>query len=305
MEQRSLYQQFLGLPTEQLDALLQRNAKTFNQLNEAIFADDFTIVQSIYTDLQAIKDTRLGLLLAISTPEQMQYIHDHLDAYNRRPDRLFLSEFPDLPYREDELEVMYGDPTLTDKIFNVSPDTTISQQVVYIINQLTAKNKLANYNEPISLTINVYPLKHTQLIEEYRRAWQLYLSAIKTKVTIVSIDPLTIPNAVWNTYRFIILDRFIELIQPNTPFYTAFFEHKTFLDTYITTHPAIDPKIKQRMDEQELPYKKALPELAELTYLVLQFYCKFNYTFFQVLSSKECCSLHSQRECYSLHSQRA
>ena len=287
MEQRSIYKKFLGLSTEQLDTLLQRNTKSFQKLNDAIFADDFTTVQSIYTDLQAIKDTRLGLLLSIATPEQVQYIQDHLDAYEHRPDRLFLSEFPDLPYTETELEEMYRDPKLTDKIFNISPDTVLSNQIVYIINQLTAKNKLANYNDPISLTINVYPLQYTKLIEEYRSVWEVYLSAIHTKVNIVSIDPLTIPNAVWNTYRFIILDRFIDLIQQGTTFHSAFFDHRAFIDTYITTHPAIDPKIRQRMDEQELPYKKALPELAELTYLVLQFYCKFNYTFFRIRSSSK------------------
>lgn len=219
--------------------ILKENDEEIKRANEAFFHSKESIIDHIYVDLAAIKDTRMGLLLSLcKSPEEMAYLTDHLIRYNNRAKRSFVSEaYPEFSYSEEHLRKLYYSlsndaPEFSELIFNKSPDTVAFLFLLSFINICDQNNGIEEKSTPINLTINCWPLQKTNIVKYYEYLLSCYFED-RVHVTMISQKPNTIPSANLLTNQVFFFDSLKDMSAKDSTVYYDLFKYGNFFSKRI------------------------------------------------------------------------
>ena len=192
--------------SKNLNRLLNEQGDNIKRINDSIMQSEFSPIRGIYIDLPLLKDTRMGLMLSLSSPEWMDYLGKGLERYNIRPNRSFTFAYPEFPVKESDLESMYHDPERSDTIFDYSPDTELYQSIPILLTQVQNRNKKAgNASSPI-LTLNIWPLKKSPIINQFVKFFHLYNKVNAFHMNVISQDPSTLSWDFWKKQQLLFID---------------------------------------------------------------------------------------------------
>ena len=261
------------LNDEVVSAFYAAHGEQMDAINEAIMARECDPVRRIYLDLCLFKDTRMGLLFSLADESLKQYLLDGLKRYNSRFDRKFLSAYPKFPYTEKQLNEMYRDPKRSAEIFNYAPDTLLSYLWDTYMRKVLAQNKISNFQGPVLITLNVFPLTITNSITFFASAMSR-LSRGAFRVTTISVDPRYVGANLWESQNWLFIDNLGELCKEGTSWYWPFFNGK-YLAKTVFMPPCVTDEAKQAWKKEGLDPNNlgVLTAKSELTTTVLSLYC--------------------------------
>ena len=274
------------LSKEEVRQLMQNHGEEFHKAAETFFRKEVTAVRGVYVDLTCLKDTRLGLLLSLAnTPEEQQYLRDHLVEYNNRPRRSFIKDaYPDFKMTEEQLESIYyklyqGEDIATDYIFDRSPDTTLILFLSSLLSIYDQRRIAYEIGGKLIVTVNCWPLKQTPLVDIYRKCLSTYFDPTRVIVKLISVDPVTLPAHMWTDHQVFFFDSLTRLVRPTSTFFTPFFKHESFLDSYIYAPYEVEDKIYEEWKEKgvDLSDEETFVDMFSGTQAYLSFCCHFSY----------------------------
>ena len=59
-----------------INEIIDKYQDSIGKINDGILASEFHPIRQVYVDLACIKDTRMGLLLHLASPDMFVYIKD-------------------------------------------------------------------------------------------------------------------------------------------------------------------------------------------------------------------------------------
>lgn len=260
---------------------LKDNNDIIDKINSAIMARDFHSIKDVYIDLSLIKDTRLGLMLALSNDNDREYILAGIENYNIRPNRSFTFTYPKFRYNESELSKMYKDENRSDDIFIHSPDTEYSYVLPSILNELYRKNTTVKHMAPINVTVNTWPLKITSNMELFKDMFNQCTQGA-AKMSLVCWDQKHISN--WNKYSIISIDDLEYVMGKDIPFSTELFDDKKLANTQIFAPYACSPEILHKWQQFQINFNdsKIVSDLFGVTETVFNYFSKFTFIPFTI-----------------------
>ncbi len=261
---------------------MKQNDKNISKYAEELMKNDYPTVKSIYFDLTALKDTRLGTILCLANDRQ-KYIIQHLNEYNFKLDKKFLTTFPELPYTEEQLDLLWRDPEFSNDIFDLSPDTTISISLNDVLNTAHMLNDKVSYRGKVRVYINCYPLTITKNIQIYSKILQEYLTD-RVDILLLSEDPKEVNSTIWTSSHFIFLDSLETHTTEDSSLYSPLYIRRELLNTNIFTPVEVAPKQIEKLKERGLDYTdpEQLQSLMKTTSDIMNMWCKFNYCLFSI-----------------------
>lgn len=261
------------LNEEVVSAFYAAHGAQMDAVNQAIMARECDPVRHIYLDLCLFKDTRMGLLFSLADESLKQMLLDGLKRYNSRFDRKFLSAYPKFPYTEEQLNQMYRDPKRSEEIFDYAPDTLLSYLWEKYMRKVLQQNKISNYQQPVLITINAYPLTVTKDLMFFASALSR-LSRGAFKTTVISVDPRYVGEKLWAQQDWLFIDDLSQLCQEGTSWYWPFFNGKFLAKTVFMppclTEGARRAWIKEGLDPSNY---NVLSTKCDITTTVLSLYC--------------------------------
>lgn len=272
--------------TSDLLHVIDSHKAEISKVNESIMSRQFHAVGAMYFDHQCLKDTRLGLLITLSNAERMEYLKAHLNQYNLRPNRHFLFAFPEFPYREEELEKWYKEESRAENIFNVSPDTDLTRNLITVLNTVRDSNVRAGYKGVIALHINMWPLKISPLMERYREVLQYVLDPSKSvyRVHIFSIDPTELQAEFWSRMGWCFIDDIARLTRTETALAKALFEEFSSMHTTIYAALQCDDDVLEVWKEEGTDFNdpEQIAQRFELSAALFSLCSQFTFMAFRI-----------------------
>jgi len=239
------------ITTAQVNKFLDENRSTIDTINKQMFESSFRPVTAIYVDLNCFKDTRLGYLIykCKEDPKKIQYLKDHIAQYNTSPQRSFTLAYPELGLKEEDCKKEYLLPELSDKIFNYSPDTSLSLHFDEFLNQCHTINDRTQYRPPVKLYFNLYPLQDTELTKRFLALLRHYLGE-KIQLIPINTRPKELQSSIWIQSDYIFLDDIGDLIVDDSTFVTTLAKEE--IGNYrhvIAAYHISDEQLKEWLDK--------------------------------------------------------
>lgn len=234
---------------------LKENDKLISSVNEAIMKTQFTPIDGVYFDLNTLKDTRMGLMITLSNPTQLQYLKNGLKNYNLRPNREFIFTYPEFHHTENELQSMYLEKSRHAEIFNMSPDTDLFISLSSIIDITCNHNIKTGKNTPITFYLNTFPFALENIPKQYIDIIKNYILKNRVKLEVFSKNPIEIEKSSWARSQSLFIDDISKLLKTNVPFSTRLFEDKAMMNTFIYAAPTVDKDILQVWLDEDFDYK--------------------------------------------------
>lgn len=253
-----------------------------DKISGSIMEAQFPEVRQVYIDLNCLKDTRLGTLLAYAPDrETKSYLIENIDAYNKRVKRDFTSAYKDYPLSELELEMKYRDHGESEKIFNKSPDTDFCLHLFDYLRILMQQNSRAGYMGQVKIFINVYPLAITPFMK-------MWIKAVKSCIEGYAFVAMTeshsnIQASFWGGTQIAIIDNILPCLQQDAGIYQPLFVDGTLRNMEIFAAYQIDPAIYEKLQDigiTETDGVSTLDDMFTLTQMVMSVCCKFQYMHF-------------------------
>lgn len=269
--------------TAAVNDFIHQNQDCIDRVNDAIMAKDFSPVTELYFDLQVLKDTRMGLLLHLF-PDKKEYLLQHLQEYNHRTDRKFLSVYDKLPMTEIMLKRRWGDPTLSEAIFNKSPDTDLSYFLPKLISQIQARNDRASYQGKIQLTINTYPLRIVPLMETYRDMLLHLFGKDTCTIRLISQEPKTLTAVFWQTMNQVYLDDLESMCSEDSGLYQPLLIENKLMSKEFYAPPQISDEVRKVWISEGVDLKNVdqVRERFSMTHIYFNLCCQFEYVFYKI-----------------------
>ncbi len=260
-----------------------KRVQILNRVNEAIMGRDYKEVRGIYIDFALLKDIRLGLMLAISSPEDREYIISHVKEYNDRLDRKFKTCFPKIKYTEDALNAMLKDEKFSDFALDFAPDTELSYLLQEYLGNILERNHKSKYFLKVPITINIYPLHDTPLVRQCQEAIKAATDSKDFLVSFIREEPVSIKTEYWGMYDVLFIDNIEPLCAEGTPWEVPMKEAQ-WLTKNIFAPPVISDASKKKWDEEKLKMTErgALDISLETTAQMLEFCCRFQFVTFNI-----------------------
>lgn len=257
------------------DEIYEKHKKEIQKVNEALIRPDLIRIENVYMDLNVIKDTRMGLMMALSSPEEREYLKDNIHWYNRRLTRHFVDTYPKFKYSEEALQKAYEDPRFSGPAFLCAPDTTIASQLYLSTAAWIDRNTRLGSTLPITLTINIWPLSFNEPLLIFADALSKYLDPEKVKVNFIKTHPFKISEDFWIKQNYILLDDIELITNVKHQMYKPLFIDRRMVDTVLIAFPIIAEDILQkRIDEGlDITNEEQLDALFELTLVYFEFCC--------------------------------
>lgn len=225
---------------------------------DSVLATDRKVYKNLYFDLPILKDTRLGLMIALISQSQdsnkwIEYIRSNLKNYVIRPYRDFKdTAYPELPYSEQDLRIAYRDVRNSSMIFDYSPDTTILCGIKDFLSTLVDRNRGNGYRDVINITANTFPHEPTELHGVWSRIMSQYLQPINCRFSLICKNPTTISAEQWESYQYIYLDDLSVVTSVDTPFIHCLSERYSFMNTDILTPFCASKDVLKDMELDDL-----------------------------------------------------
>jgi hypothetical protein len=258
--------------------------KVIDRINDAIMQREYGEVHAIYIDLSLMKDLKLGLMLAISDESQRKYLIENIDTYNKRVDRKFTTCFKDFPYKEEVLEGMYTSEEFSDFIIDFAPDTDLSVGFYDFLRQISQRNYRAQYNEPVDVIINTYPLHNTELVKRFKSLFLMVNKEVgKFKFSFIRENPFNLSAEYWSRFDFMLVDDIALMCSEGTP-WRGPMEATSWLGKTIYSPPNISEDTYKAWDDHKI--KRDNDELTKLildtTEQTLRMCCRFQFVSFMI-----------------------
>lgn len=276
-----------NLSTTEWNTIYQRTHKHVDKANAELVAKAFKPIKKMYVDLTLLKDTRMGVLLGLADKTRYQYLLGGLERYNKRIKRNFKYVYPEFPYSEAQLTHYWKDPKYSYDIFNRSPDTDLGLSFTRLIVDLYKRNNRCDYNEPIKIVINTYPLAVISLMSGYREILNMYVPKECMKVEFISRDPTTIGTSEWRTFDYLWLDDIDRLMRSDG------FPRTLMLDDWAETQVYAAPTVSK---ESYVEWSKkgvnwedntTQKDLLAVTVQLLRIFCNFQFVRVSIPVPKE------------------
>lgn len=265
---------------------LKEHEKAVEQFEKTLVNTHFPTVRQMYFDLTALKDTRLGTVLALTGTKYEAYINQHIERYNRRLHRNFLEGLSDIPYTEEQLDSLWRNPKFANDIFDLSPDTDVGISIDAIVNGAIDINDRIGYNSAITIYINTYPLIITKNIINYSKILQKYLTS-RVNIKLISEDPHNVPTDVWRNSYFIFLDSMEPHSVETSTLYTVLYLNRELINANIYAPIDISEKQEELIKSKgyDIHDNEQLSDLMNNTKSLLDMWCTFYYCPYLVPSS--------------------
>lgn len=266
------------LNTQEWNQLYQRHKARFQQINDEIVSKDFHPLRKMYFDLTWLKDTRMGLMLAVADKTRFHYLEAGLQRYNYRPQRKFTLTYPEFPYTEQQLVEWYANAKYSYDIFDHSPDTDLAYHFNELIKQALEVNARCEYRAPLQIVINTYPLQINTLILSYSRVLQTQFPRESVQVLMISQNVANWKPSAWKQYDALYVDDIARLCKYDD-FMTVLFGSTTWINTDIYSPPTVDDNVFQEWQRCQLHWEdpQVLKDLIGVTEALLQAYCRFHF----------------------------
>ena len=124
--------------------------------------NELGVINNIYFDMSCFQDFNIGgVMKIITTMSEYRYMLSKMDNYNNGCDYSVEKHFPVLKITDDVLEKFMMDEKNHESISNISPMTTLFNDIPIFLNTMMTKNKKFDKNEPLNITVNTYPIKYS------------------------------------------------------------------------------------------------------------------------------------------------
>lgn len=277
---------------EEIKQFMNKYGEDFQHVNDTFFREEEPYVDGIYVDLACLKDTRMGLMLALcQSPETkplQKYLASNLRAYNNRHSRSFMKEaYPKFPYSEADLIRVYSElykkQDATDLVFNHSPDTSLFLFLMPYISICNQKREMHSRYDKVKLLINVWPLQLTPLVKVYGQVLGDYFLN-KLEINMVSIDPKTLNRYLILSNQTFFFDSFYTLTDESSSLYLPMFKDSLFFNHTVYAPYEVDDKIYQQWlaEGTDLSDESQFVLRFEPTQCYLNLCCKFSYMAFDI-----------------------
>lgn len=264
---------------KKLNEFIDKNQDVIDRINKSIMDRQFHPINSVYLDLQTLKDTRMGLMLHLSTPETMQYLKNGLERYNKRPNRKFLFAYPDFPYTENQLQEMYHDKELSDEIFNRSPDTDLLYDLKKIFTQIQQQNHKAGNNRLVTVHINLWPLKETELTKLFAQILGYQMHPQFFRIKTLSQDPATLSTNFWLHQDFLFIDNLEQVTMEESGLRRPLLFERQYMNKTVFAAPQVSDEVLQVWKDEGLDFNnyEAVWQRFELTSIYFSVCCIFSF----------------------------
>lgn len=258
-----------------------------DKINDGIMAPKFNDIKSIYIDLALLKDTRMGLMIGLckqrNDDNQLEYLLDHLDDYNKFPDAKFTTVYPEFMYNETQLTKLYESGNCTDLCFKYAPDTTFLNYLTLELDQILRQNDRADYKNPITIMLNTYPLNVTKEIQLYAKGLEAYYRH-RVAITLINRNYNSLGNEFWMLQQFIFTNDIRKLVVENKLMRKAICEDYKYLNTRIVSQPVADDNIIKEWVKQGINIldEKEIEDAFFPTIFILSACCIFSFKNFYI-----------------------
>ena len=239
--------------------------------SEAYFADKFKPMRSLYIDLEAIQDFRLGALLnLISTEEEYLHIQQQIPLdYEERIDDVTMKYFPAITSVTDVMINEYiKNPTNHRAVIAASPMTLSYALLPELIGQIHKGNsKSAETNKTLELTIGTNSVIYDKAAKDSLIA-DMHSFCPSVKITILNRSLAGMEEERYASFSlYLIYDMKLFFKEPKIA--ALFTEDAAFQSAYILALPLL---------ETDLEGTETEAELLTNTQIALNMYCEFGYT---------------------------
>lgn len=273
---------------------LEDNPGLREKVNEQLMSRDCGAFDRIYVDLVLMKDTRMGLMLALANEthdtKMVDYLRTDLKKYNSRPNRSFTIAYPNLKYSEEKLQDMYQHPRFSRMAFEYAPDTVMHNSLISEFTPYFDQNDRAGYKNKVVLIINTYPL-HLETIKDLIDIYGKMLTRIignRIEVRFISQDPLTISPVTFISFKAIYIDDITKLFCEGGVLCDAFCKRQCLLHRVISPILVEDPVLQIWKDQGlDIFDTHVLLERVQLTSCALNMGCIFDYRPFNIPLPKD------------------
>lgn len=266
-----------------------QNKESFlNQISNSIMQSDFPEVRNIYIDLNTLKDTRLGTMVAYApSKDALIYLIDGIEDYNIRYKRSFKYAYPDYPLTELELEMKYRDPSCSQVIFSRSPDTDFCIHFFEYLSVIREQNQRAGYNGIVNIHINIFPLSITPAIKTWIEAFQNFMPGFKYHL--FSEDHKKINLQLLYATQIFIFNSLLPYLDPQSTLHEPLFVKGSMRTVEVFAPREIEDKFLTQFKENgflEEDEASPIEDMFEMTSLVMLMCCKFKYMQFNIPNPK-------------------
>ena len=198
-------------------------------------------IKSLYIDLGALYDFRLGALLGmITTDIEYNYIWNKLQSYNQSKCKSITDIFPALEITDEMVDDFIQDPNNAIFLSRCAPVTSVYGELPLLLNDLIDHNRRVGTSASISITFNCVDFKYDSVAGS-RLAHRLLKLIPTLKIAICS------KNIAYERDEFILqfdrfyinnLQNFLGDIKSNT--YNLYFNKLKFLDKSLYVLANID-----------------------------------------------------------------
>lgn len=267
-----------------INKLIAEHQPTIDKINDSVMSSEFHPINQVYIDLPCIKDTRMGLLLHLATPEMFAYIKEGLGGYNCRPNRSFTFAYPKYPLSEEELLKKYFDSSLSESIFNRSPDTDLFFGFNAILSQIMYQNGKAGHTLKVPLNINIWPLAETPLIKRFGDILREHIHPNEFSINIIRKNPVQLPASFWALQDFMFIDNLQNLCTEESGLYNPLLVDRKCLNKVIFAAPIVGDKELEIWKSEGLDFSdgEAVLKRFELTALYFSTCCQFTFMPFAI-----------------------
>lgn len=267
-----------------INEIIDKYQDSIGKINDGILASEFHPIRQVYIDLACIKDTRMGLLLHLASPDTFVYIKDGLERYNKRPNRSFTFAYPDLPYTEEELQKKYRDPELSSEIFNKSPDTDLFYNFSRLLVQVLFQNGKAGHTKTVPININIWPLRKNDLTDLFANILRRQFDPKEFAIKLISVDPKNIKEHFWTQQDYLIIDDLQRLCQPTSGLYKLLLEDQKCLHKDIFAAHCLGDKELEIWKSEGVDFsdEEKVNQRFEMTALYFSICCRFKFMRFQI-----------------------
>lgn len=259
-----------------------------DNISNSIMQSEFPEVRNIYIDLNTLKDTRLGTMVAYApNKEAVQYLINNIETYNGRYKRNFKQALPDYPLTELELEIKYRDPACSQVIFTHSPDTDFCIHLFEYLSVIQQQNFRAGYTGLVNIYINTFPLSITPFMKQWASIFQA--NADRCKFNLISAEHKSLHQAFLASCQIFVLDSLLPYVDPKSTLHEPLFLKGAMRSVEVFAPQEIEDKFYQQfkeegyLDEEE---GSPLKDMFDMTSLVMSICCIFKYMQFNVPNPK-------------------
>lgn len=252
--------------------------------SKQLMDDEFRPIDRVYIDLNCIKDTRMGLMLSLSSKDRQNYLISGLPRYNKRYDRKFTTCYTEFPYNEDKLQKLYKDEKYQLQAFNHAPDTDLLYDFSYVLKGIAAVNLRANYTGKVTFDINFYPLRLEKMRDAYITILNYMYRESKFVFRSMFIRPSRMDSFAWRKYRLQFIDDILPLLPETSGWSEACFKNADLQNSHVFCAYQLDDEHRAAWIKDGLNFNddKAVTDQFDLTEAMMNTFTKFNFTRFVV-----------------------